>query len=360
MRHYLKTSNVVTVKMTESYETTKPEISVVIPTFNREPFIQPLFECLAKQTFRDFECIVVDDGSTDKTAELCDAFAQNDKRFVFIRGPHGGVSCARNIGLDLAKGRYITFIDSDDSVPHDYLEKLYNNIKHFNVDIIVGSFCRIDSKKNVIDKISYPYESRAYSIDEIMPDFATRQKETGVFGRCWAKIFPSNYIADIRFDESLHLAEDFDFYLKLYPKIKTIFFDNTCEYGYSDAADNSSTCVKDKDINYVSQLRIRLRYKDFLESMDCFVGTNQEIVTEQIRNYIYFSIYHCDIVHFKSTFNTVRDLYLKSGVEVGRSSRFKTFVLKCVRNNQIIRLWLASLFFKIGRFLLRGHNQWSN
>lgn len=332
-----------------------PEISVVIPTYNRDNLIQRLFECLKKQTFQNFECILVDDGSTDNTAEVCDSIARDDNRFIVKHIRHSGVSHARNLGLNLATGRYLTFIDSDDVVPDDYLEKLYYNINYFNSDIVVGSFRRVNHKTRKSDKITYPYEMRVYSLEEILPDFAVRQKETGVFGRCFAKIFPRSFISDIRFDETISLAEDFDFYLKLFQKIETIYFDNTCEYGYSDEANNSSSCIDDKDIDYITQLRIRLRYKKFLETKNSFDGTNKIVVSDQIRNYIYFSIYHCDICNFYSTFEKVRELYLLSDVDIENSPSFKGFVLKRVQKKQWKSLWTAMLIYKLGRKILKGH-----
>lgn len=101
----------------------QPEISVIVPVYKVERFLPACIDSLLAQTFADFELILVDDGSPDGCPVLCDAAAEKDNRVRVLHKANGGVSTARNAGLDMARGKWIAFVDSDDSVQPDYLER---------------------------------------------------------------------------------------------------------------------------------------------------------------------------------------------------------------------------------------------
>lgn len=103
-----------------------PKISIIVPVYNVEKYIRRCLDSIAGQTFTDWECICVDDGTPDASGKICDEYAQKDGRFVVIHKENGGVSSARNVGLDVAKGEYVTFCDSDDWVEKEMLEVFYN------------------------------------------------------------------------------------------------------------------------------------------------------------------------------------------------------------------------------------------
>lgn len=329
-----------------------PKVSIVIPIFNREQFIQNLVSCIKKQIFEDFECIMVDDGSTDQTGDLCDSLTAGDERFIVLHTSNFGVSHARNTALDVARGQYVTFVDSDDNFPIDYLQKMVNRMETQQVDMVIGSFRRIYANGESI-KIEYPFKERIYMIDELMEDFACIQKESGVFGRCWAKLFSREIVSGIRFDETLKLAEDFDFYLKLYPRIKTVFFDNTCEYGYYAGAENSSEHVADDDIDYISQLKIYIRYKAFLENAGFFCGNNEQIVTEKIQNYLYFSILHSRPETIHQLFRKAQMLSRVSNVKYVRRRGLKGIVLYCIYMNNEKAVVIIMAVYRALRKILR-------
>ena len=331
-----------------------PKVSIIVPVYNREKFIQQLVMGIKEQSFRNFECILVDDGSTDRTGYLCDSLTFGDERFIVKHTSNFGVSHARNIALDIARGQYITFVDSDDSIPKDYLEKLVQRIETLKVDIVIGSFFLIYADGKA-EKIDYPFEARVYALPEVMINFALNQKESGVFGRCWGKIFLRETISDIRFDESLKLAEDFDFYLSLYPKINSLFFDNTCEYGYYVGADNSSVQVADDDIDYIAQLRIYIHYKEFLEKEGYYCGQNEKIIEEQIQNYLFFSILHSKPHTIHETFHEVYSFFKISNIKPLRMKGLKGIVLNCIFNNNENRAFVIMKVYWILRQLLKGH-----
>jgi len=118
-----------------------PMISIIMPVYNAEQYVEDTVKSVLKQTFGDFELIMVDDGSRDSSGDICDRLALQDSRVVAIHQQNGGISAARNTGLDVAKGTYITFCDNDDYVSPDWLYMMYRNIEDRDLVISGFSFC---------------------------------------------------------------------------------------------------------------------------------------------------------------------------------------------------------------------------
>lgn len=117
------------------------KISIIVPVYNSSRYLEKCFDSIRDQTYTDFEVIVINDGSTDCSGEICDKYAELDNRFKIIHKENGGVSKARNIGIDNANGEYITFIDSDDWIDVDYLQEFIETADP-NCDLIVlGIVC---------------------------------------------------------------------------------------------------------------------------------------------------------------------------------------------------------------------------
>ena len=116
-----------------------PEISVIVPVYNVEPYLRQCIESIQNQTFQDLEIILVDDGSTDGSGKICREYEKNDQRIRVIHKVNGGLGDARNVGLDVAQGGYIGFVDSDDFIDADMYELLYKNAISHKADI---SMCR--------------------------------------------------------------------------------------------------------------------------------------------------------------------------------------------------------------------------
>lgn len=111
--------------MNEQMTQEKPLVSIIVPVYNVEKYLQACLESLARQTYPALEIILIDDGSTDSSGKMCDEFAQKDPRFKVVHQANGGLSNARNHGIQLAQGEYLTFVDSDDTVTADYVTFLY-------------------------------------------------------------------------------------------------------------------------------------------------------------------------------------------------------------------------------------------
>lgn len=119
------------------------QLSIIVPVYNVEEYLPRCLESIANQTFKDFECILVDDGSPDKSGEICDDFAQKDSRFRVIHQKNAGVGAARNVGLNEAKGEWIGFVDSDDWIDEEMFHFLRNHLCGHDVissDIFIDDF----------------------------------------------------------------------------------------------------------------------------------------------------------------------------------------------------------------------------
>ena len=116
------------------------KITVIVPVYNVENYLNKCLDSLINQTYKNLEIIVINDGSTDNSGTICQEYAQKDNRIVYIEKENGGLSDARNAGLDRMTGSYVTFVDSDDWIEQDYVEVLYNKLTEHQADVSVGNY----------------------------------------------------------------------------------------------------------------------------------------------------------------------------------------------------------------------------
>ena len=118
-------------------------ISIIIPIYNVENYLRQCLDSIVAQTYQNFECLLINDGSPDNSSDICREYVAKDTRFRYFEKENGGVSSARNLGIERSEGAYITFIDSDDWVDSDYLEVLYSAILEEQADIAVSTYKKI-------------------------------------------------------------------------------------------------------------------------------------------------------------------------------------------------------------------------
>lgn len=330
-----------------------PTVSIIVPVYNRKSFLPQLFGCLKKQSFTDFECIIVDDGSSDGSGEVCDSLAENDSRFRIFHQENRGVSIARNFGLSKARGEFITFVDSGDGLHPDYLKNLLDCIEKSGADIVIGSYANIELKDGRrIDAVRN--KKGLFEIEAVTDSFAQDQAETGVYGACWSKIFRREIAEDIKFDENLKLLEDFDFNLKIYRKVKTIYFDDKPYYYYFHGAKNSSQTVSDDKIDYRAQLTINLRYRAFLQSAGGYAGRNREIADELIGRYIFLTLFYCPAERLRGCFGELREAILGDGITYTfDGGMFGRLVLRMFHGNRFFAVKLLLSGYRAGRYVKR-------
>ena len=125
-----------------------PEISIIVPVFNVENYLNKCIDSIINQTFKNIELILVDDGSQDRSSSICDEYKEKDERIKVIHKQNGGLSSARNAGIIIAKGKYLCFIDSDDWVPNEAIDLMWEETKNYEIDIVVGKVAIVDEGKN--------------------------------------------------------------------------------------------------------------------------------------------------------------------------------------------------------------------
>lgn len=182
------------------------QYSVIVPVYNVEQYLDRCIKSILNQTFTNFELILIDDGSNDNSGILCDLYKKQDDRIVAIHQNNEGVSAARNAGLDIARGKYIIFVDAD-----DYLGERY--IEHFNYsieDLVITSYNMKNIKGEVLKRQFY-HSNGCFSVEKM--DDILKQFERGVFNYVWGKRFKNSIIQknNLRFNKYLSIAEDTEF-----------------------------------------------------------------------------------------------------------------------------------------------------
>lgn len=174
----------------------KDLISVIVPVYNVEKYLKRCIESILKQTFKSFELLLIDDGSTDASGQICDESLEYDNRIIVFHKKNGGLSDARNYGISKAKGKYITFIDSDDYIGPRFLENLYNGCEKNNAKLAVGT--SIFSYSEVLECFAEQKkgDSTIYTSEEALKEICLNVK----FGvSAWGKLFDRELFRTIQF-----------------------------------------------------------------------------------------------------------------------------------------------------------------
>ncbi len=200
-----------------------------MPVYNAENYIYKCIQSILLQEYESFELILVDDGSTDISGEICDNYAGKDDRVRVIHKKNAGVSAARNTGIKSAKGKYITFVDADDWIHKKYLKTLVEGIKKYHAELsVVG-----DQKLMINEEFRYEdnITSRVFTRDEI---FLELIKDGIIQGYVWGKLFVRDIIKkyNIEFDENIKMNEDLVFCCEYIDKISKAFYSSSALYAY--------------------------------------------------------------------------------------------------------------------------------
>ena len=167
-------------------------ISILIPVYNVEQYIARCLDSILAQTFQDFEVIVVNDGSPDKSIDIVKSYAENDKRIKIVENKENmGLAWTRMVGYTHAKGEYIVFVDSDDFIPETALEVLYNAITDSDADIVIGNYQQV-SQHNVFGKVSNNILSFGSDKRSVYKSLLTNEASHSL----WGKIYKSELFKD--------------------------------------------------------------------------------------------------------------------------------------------------------------------
>lgn len=207
----------------------KVKISIIIPVYNAEEYLDRCLHSVLDQEFPSFEVILVDDGSTDSSPLICERYSGTDPRFVTIHQPNKGVSAARNAGLDVAKGEYVMFLDSDDALLPYALDTMMESLA--DEDVVVGGYGVY--VECVPSQEVKPVATKSYKGSDYQNFF-----QENIMHNCklldspWAKLFKMKVVGETRFDETLNYAEDKLFVFEVLIKSGSVLTVSNAVYGY--------------------------------------------------------------------------------------------------------------------------------
>lgn len=216
-------------------------ISIIVPVYNVEKYLEKCLDSITNQTYKNLEIIVIDDGSTDKSGIICDKYAQKDNRIKVIHKLNGGLSDARNAGLDICTGDYIGFVDSDDYIEPDMYEYLLEKSKETNADVSMCNFYIEDERSDNI-KLAAVFDEFVSDDKEIILKFYL---ENNILIGIWNKLFKCEVLNNIRFPKQ-HCCEDTYIMADWVDKINKFMCSNSCKYHYIHRGNSLSNRGVDK------------------------------------------------------------------------------------------------------------------
>lgn len=230
---------------------TYPEISIVMPVYKAENYLTRAIKSIISQSFSDWELILVDDGSPDHCGDICEAYAQRDKRIQVIHQVNGGLSAARNTGMKYCSGKYLMFVDSDDYMAGNALEIMWGKAKVGNFDIVMAGHRRVEPDGSTPDQSADWKESidicqiRKQLLLNILPNFA------------WGKLYKRSLWKEVQFPKG-QLMEDLYVVSRIFYKAKNACVCKIPLYYYSH--ENGKSIMNNPDLNNY----IRVRYGKFI------------------------------------------------------------------------------------------------
>lgn len=229
-------------------------VSVIVPAYNSEKTIKNCVNSIQKQSYKNLEIIVVNDGSKDDTLKILNDISKDDNRVKVIDIPNGGVSHARNMGIDNAHGDYITFVDSDDTIKPDMYEHLLSLMEEYNAQITHCSYSNYNVNgfvSNVGNNGKVICQNSAEAIECLL---------SGRYftGSLCTKLYSAELFCDLRLDQSIKINEDILLNYYLFKKVKNIVYSDMALYNYYNYSNSSTSTTKQlikvQQSSYVAEL----------------------------------------------------------------------------------------------------------
>ena len=231
-----------------------PLVSVIVPVYNAEKYIHRCLDCLKKQSYKNIEIIIVDDGSIDNSRQIINEFVESDKRFKYYYQGNAGVSAARNKGLAIASGEYVGFCDSDDYIEFDMYECLYNLITKTNSDVSMNSII-FEIEKTDLTYLNNDEVIIYSNIQAIEEMYVAPRKFAGYLCN---KLFKRAVVEKIRLEEKIAIFEDQIFVFNAFLNSKKIAYQQLFKYHY--VYNSTSACHLFKESSWSAQKACDILY----------------------------------------------------------------------------------------------------
>ena len=309
------------------------KISVIVPVYNVEAYLERCVESILQQTYAHFELILINDGSTDSSGQICDHLASQYENIKVYHIENAGVSNARNMGIQLATGSWVTFIDSDDFVTQDYLATLASAVEGLNVGFVIAPLHHI---KNgiVTDLPSHSEKTELWSTEETMKELLMTTR-TSFFPV--AKLFKRDLLADEKFNTNYHLAEDALFLTELLLKTRcsSVFIDKPVYY-YDHREGSATTSVNQHVFDTIEV------YKQIIAQVSqAFPNLKYELINRECWSYItvYDKIIFTSREEYQKEKTELRNWIVQHRREIWKDAYFTTF-RKVAILSLVISPWL--------------------
>ena len=308
-------------------------VSIIVPVYNSESTIEKCVESILNQTYLNLEIILIDDGSKDDSLKVCKQYAQTDNRIVVLHHQNLGVSFTRNSGLDAATGEYVMFIDADDTVSPNWVEKYVEAIHSFGADLVIGGLT-----------IKYQDGNNVNSIPPILGILESEiwkyicETESGVFGYVPNKLYKREIISDIRFNENMTVQEDFAFALDVYANAKKIALIDETGYYYKFALNKRSTPFLDLISNQMKLLQYTRKLAD---CSTVSFGRLSELVVGWTYQYLYESDLDRDFIKKCIAVREIQDIDFLT--TMCKKHNEKTYIYRLIKKGKykIVKMWFS-------------------
>lgn len=325
------------------------DVSIIIPVYNVSSFIEKCMKSVVDQSFTDFECIIVNDGTKDNSIELIEAIIKGDKRFKVFHQKNQGQGMARNLGLKYAKGKYICFIDADDFVESNYLEEMYREIEKQKADIVCCGFNIITKDKVRPHLVSLEASSKIESILHLL--------NGDDYGSLFNRIFKSDLVKDLNFNKGIGQDKPFIFELFVKNPISKVTYIEKCLYNYirrNQSATNSMSKEKIDNLienMIVNPLNLVLQsnyYGNCKEALDQYVVMSYLYIISNISKNSKQFVFEAK--YFKNKFSEVYDLKLWASIKLVVHSQL-SLIKKVVSVFQLVLSHFNGLGFRFYKLI---------
>lgn len=339
------------------------KVSIIVPVYNAEKYIDRCIKSIIEQTYKNVEIILINDGSKDSSLSILRDFEKKDSRITLIDQSNKGPSAARNIGIEKSTGDYIGFIDADDNIELNYIEKMIEYAYRLNTDMVVCNYKEVRIEGDIPSNIfTFINDGEAYNCDlkcigEVL---------CGRGGLVWGKLLKSSAIKEnnIKFDENISMCEDLLFTLEFIKNTKRLSRINDYLYIHNKYNDESITAKYNKEL-FNEQVKVQRELEQFVDDNNFNNSYIENLLYERLKDIMWFSIYkeiiNTDNLKFK--LNNINQIIKNEMVVVNinkfdRNGCVDKAIMESIKmkNSRLVYI-LSCLRIKISDFRLKVSNQ---
>lgn len=324
------------------------KVSIIVPVYNAEKYIERCIKSLIGQTYKNIEIILINDGSEDKSLNILRNFENRDKRITLINQENSGPSKARNLGINKSTGNYIAFIDADDYVELNYIEKMIKQSNCFKSDMIVCNYKEVRKEGEIPSNIfTFINNGEAYDCDTN----CIGEVLCGRGGLVWGKLLKSSIIKEnkIRFDENISMCEDLLFTLEFIKNTKVVSKIDDYLYIHNKYNDESITAKYNKEL-FNEQVKVQRKLEQFVYSNNFNNSYIENLLYERLKGIMWFSIYkeiiNEDQLRFKlSNINKIirNEMVVESIYKFSRNGCIDKAIMKSIEMKNSRLVYILSL-----------------